>query len=98
MPRLTKLQIEALNMINILAEENCYEYRIEPGEIQILNNHLTYHARTAYTDDKFTRQERFLLRIWLSNPASRLLPKIQASLWSSGELTNSRLSKFSLPS
>ena len=24
---------------------------IEPGDIQMLNNHVTYHGRTQYVDD-----------------------------------------------
>lgn len=93
-PRLTDKQIEALDLIHNLAEELCFEHMIEPGEIQLLNNHVTYHARTAFEDDAATHQERFLLRLWLMTPESRRLPKDQASLWSSAELTNSRLSEI----
>ena len=50
-PRLTDNQTEALDMINDLSEELCYEHMIEPGDIQMLNNHVTYHGRTQYVDD-----------------------------------------------
>tara|TARA_B100000676_G_scaffold313373_1_gene393999 strand:- start:1151 stop:2185 length:1035 start_codon:yes stop_codon:yes gene_type:complete len=94
-PRLTEEQTEALDMIEELSEELCYEHMIEPGDIQILNNHVTYHARTEYTDDAASGRDRFLLRLWLMTAESRRLPKDQAALWSSAELTNSKLSEIS---
>ena len=93
-PRLSALQTEALDMINTLAEELCYEHEIEPGDIQMLNNHVTYHGRTEYKDDATNGQDRFLLRLWLMTPESRRLPKDQASLWSSAELTQTKLSEI----
>jgi hypothetical protein len=93
-PRLSDDQTEALDMLVDLAEELCYEHTIEPGDIQMLNNHVTYHSRTAFEDDAALGRDRFLMRLWLITPESRRLPKDQASLWSSAELTNSRLSEI----
>ena len=93
-PRLSALQTEALDMINTLAEELCFEHEIEPGDIQMLNNHVTYHGRTEYKDDATNGKDRFLLRLWLMTPESRRLPKDQASLWSSAELTQTKLSEI----
>jgi hypothetical protein len=86
-PRLTAAQTEALDMIPELAEAMCFERMIQPGDIQLLNNHVTYHARSAYVDDAASGRDRFLLRLWLMTPESRRLPKNQASLWSSAALT-----------
>jgi hypothetical protein len=97
-PRLSDGQTEALDMLVDLAEELCYEHTIEPGDIQMLNNHVTYHGRTAFEDDAALGRDRFLLRLWLITPESHRLPKDQASLWSSAELTNSRLSEIRLTS
>jgi hypothetical protein len=36
----------------------------EPGDIQLISNHFTLHARTAYEDDP--QHRRHLLRLWLS--------------------------------
>ena len=93
-PRLSDAQTEALDMLVDLSEELCYEHMIEPGDIQMLNNHVTYHGRTAFEDDADAGRDRFLLRLWLMTPESRRLPKNQASLWSSAELTNSRISEI----
>ena len=46
----------------------------EPGDIQLLNNHLIYHARTRYDDYPEKDKKRLLLRLWLAAPGSRPLP------------------------
>jgi hypothetical protein len=93
-PRLSDAQTEALDMLDDLSEELCYEHMIESGDVQMLNNHVTYHGRTAFEDDAAAGRDRFLLRLWLMTPESQRLPKGQASLWSSAELTNSRRPEF----
>lgn len=40
------------------------DMQFEPGDIQLISNHVTLHARTAYEDDPGAR--RHLLRLWLS--------------------------------
>ncbi|PPR55847.1 MAG: hypothetical protein CFH10_02428, partial [Alphaproteobacteria bacterium MarineAlpha4_Bin2] len=94
-PRLTNRQIEALDTINTLAEELCFEQILEPGDLQMLNNHVTYHSRTEYRDNTAAGYGRFLLRLWLTTSGSSRLPKNQATLWSSDELTQSKLSEIS---
>jgi hypothetical protein len=79
-PRLTAPQLEAIDMLAALADELCLEMTLEPGDIQILNNHVTYHARTAYTDADPGRP-RLLYRLWLSTPNNRRLPAEFAVIW-----------------
>lgn len=79
--KLTAAEHEALQMLLAVAEEVCFEMRFEPGDMQLLNNHVIYHARTAFRDDAGSGQERLLLRIWLSMPNSRALPLDHALLW-----------------
>ena len=45
----------------------------EPGDIQLLNNHVTLHSRTAFEDYPEPVRKRHLLRMWLSVPNSRAL-------------------------
>ncbi len=80
-PKLSSAQVEALDLLHALAGELCYEMTLEPGDIQILNNHLIYHARDAYEDDQPTGKRRLLYRLWLSMPNSRALPDNHAILW-----------------
>jgi hypothetical protein len=46
-----------------------------------VNNHVIYHARTAFEDDAAQRADRLLLRLWLSMPNSRALPAGHEILW-----------------
>jgi len=80
-PRMTDAQWEALDLLAALADELSYAMRLEPGDIQLLNSHVTYHARTSFTDDAASGQVRRLLRVWLTMPNSRALPADQAVLW-----------------
>ena len=74
-PRLTQKQQEALALYAQLADELALEMAFEPGDIQLLNNHLTYHARTSFVDHDEPERKRLLLRLWLSVPGSRPLPE-----------------------
>ncbi|GIK97640.1 MAG: hypothetical protein BroJett029_18490 [Alphaproteobacteria bacterium] len=80
-PPLTDAQTEAIDMLMALAEEHCFEMRFEPGDMQFVNNHVIYHGRTAFEDDRSTGQDRLLLRVWLSMPNSRPLPAHHGVLW-----------------
>ncbi|MGI9476148.1 MAG: TauD/TfdA family dioxygenase, partial [Hyphomicrobiaceae bacterium] len=73
-PRLRDSQNEALDVLNDIATELCYEMTLQPGDIQLLNNHVIYHARDPFEDDLSTGQKRLLLRLWLAMPNSRALP------------------------
>ena len=74
-PRLTSSQNEALDLYGDLSEELALNMEFEPGDIQLLNNHLTYHARTRYDDFDEKEKKRLLLRLWLAVPGSRPLPR-----------------------
>jgi len=79
--RLTEAEHAAIRMLMDIAEEVCFEMRFAPGDIQLLNNHVIYHGRTAFADDAGRGQDRLLLRLWLSVPNSRALPEDHAILW-----------------
>lgn len=80
-PRLTAGQSEALDMLLTLAEELSFEMPLEPGDLQLLNNHLIYHGRTPFSDDASAGRDRLLYRLWLSMPNSRPLPESHRPLW-----------------
>jgi hypothetical protein len=83
--RLTAAQEEALDLLHELAEELCFEMIFAPGDIQFVNNHVVYHARTAFEDDAASGADRLLLRLWLAVPNSRALPAGHEVLWRSIE-------------
>jgi hypothetical protein len=74
-PRLSEAQSEALALFNALAEELALSMNFEPGDIQLLNNHVIYHGRTRFEDYPEDERKRLLLRLWLSVPGSRPLPR-----------------------
>ena len=80
-PRLTRLQEEALDLVDALADELQLTMRLAPGDIQLLHSHTTWHMRTAYADAPRPlraggRRRRHLLRLWLSavGPTAWSLP------------------------
>ena len=73
-PRMTTQQQEALALFDDLTDELALDMSFEPGDIQLLNNHLTYHSRTDFEDYSEPERKRLLLRLWLSVPNARPLP------------------------
>lgn len=74
LPRFTELQTEALEAIVDLAEELHLDLTFEPGDIQLLHNHVMIHARRDYEDFPEPERKRHLMRLWLSTPEGRALP------------------------
>ncbi|MBV8406270.1 MAG: TauD/TfdA family dioxygenase, partial [Alphaproteobacteria bacterium] len=84
-PKLTEKQKEAIDMLMATAQELCFEMTLEPGDLQLINSHVTYHGRTPFEDDFAAGQSRLLLRLWLSMPNNRPLPEGHEILWRSIE-------------
>jgi hypothetical protein len=49
--------------------------RLEPGDIQFVNNYTVLHARTGYKDHSEPALRRHLLRLWLKVPGLRSLDR-----------------------
>lgn len=80
-PRMSDPQWEALDMLAEVANELAFGMMLEPGDIQLINSHITYHARSAFQDDAASGKNRLLHRLWLTMPNSRALPTDHAVLW-----------------
>lgn len=80
-PRMTEAQWRALDVLAEICAEQCYEMMLEPGDIQLLNNHVIYHAREPFVDAPESGRRRLLLRLWLSVLNSRALPEDHRVLW-----------------
>lgn len=89
-PDMSEKQWEALDLLHEIAEQLCIEMRFEPGDMQFLNSHVTYHARSAYEDDPDTGAVRSLLRVWLCADGNRALPRDHAPLWRNVEANTLR--------
>ena len=75
LPRFTPRQTEALEFFTSLAEELAFSMRFEPGDIQLLHNHVVLHRRSDYEDHASADKKRHLLRLWLATPSGRALPQ-----------------------
>ena len=80
-PRMSAAQDEALDLHAELCEELCFTMALEPGDWQLLNNHVIYHGRTDYEDAAGLDEDRLLLRLWLATPNSRELPSGYLPIW-----------------
>ncbi len=74
---LTKAQQQALDIIAgmTLEPDVRLTFDLQPGDLQLLNNHMILHARSGFTD--VTENGRLLLRIWVNRRAGegrRLAP------------------------
>ncbi len=76
LPRLTDKQLEALDMVQTLADDPRFKLEMDfrPGDIQFVNNLVLMHSRTAYEDWPEPERKRQLLRLWLSVPDGWPLP------------------------
>lgn len=72
---LTKLQQDAIDYVRELSirEDLLLPIDFQPGDIQLLNNHCTLHARSGYEDYPEPDRKRFLFRLWLNIPNGRPL-------------------------
>ena len=77
-PRLSEAQLATIEMLGEMAHELALRTRMEPGDIQLLNNHVTYHARTELVDPE---RLRLVYRLWLSLPNSRAVPPEVQGVW-----------------
>ena len=82
-PRISPAQDEALDLLAAVCDELGHDMELVPGDIQLLNNHVIYHGRTAYEDAPEAGRDRLLLRLWLAPPNSRPLPEGFEVLWGS---------------
>ena len=84
-PPLTPLQIEALDLLDELANDSKLNLMMElqPGDIQLVHNHTILHDRTAFDDYPEPDRKRHLLRLWLAPVNARPLPQVFAERYGS---------------
>jgi hypothetical protein len=76
-PKWTSAQREALDLYRAVAEEVAVDIDFVPGDIQFLSNYVALHTRRAFEDWPEPHRKRHLLRLWLSDPNGRPIPKDQ---------------------
>jgi Taurine catabolism dioxygenase TauD, TfdA family len=66
-PRLTVQQRDTMQIFHRLCASDQFRYNMKfrPGDLQLLNNNFTVHARSSYQDCPEAGKRRHLLRVWL---------------------------------
>jgi hypothetical protein len=75
-PPLTPRQHEALDTLDevLRRPDLMYSMHLQPGDMQLLNNHVTLHSRTEFVDHAEPAQRRTMFRLWLAPPDWPRLP------------------------
>jgi hypothetical protein len=76
-PHLSEQHREALETFDKLLRrpDLTHTMWLEPGDIQIINSHVTLHSRTDFVDHEEAAKKRLLFRLWLTPPDSERLPE-----------------------
>jgi hypothetical protein len=76
-PPLSAAQHTAVDLLDeILRRPSVmYAMHLAPGDMQLLNSHVTLHSRTEFEDHDDPAAKRLLFRLWLTPPDARTLPE-----------------------
>ena len=87
-PRLSDRQKAALELLEDVANEPkiCLSMDFKPGDMQLINNFTTMHARTVFEDGQGVADKRHLLRIWLCVADGLPIPECFAERYGSVEI------------
>ncbi len=76
-PALTGTQRAAMDALDAVLRHPAlmFDMYLQPGDVQILNNHVTLHSRTEFADFDAPARKRLLFRLWLATPDLPRLPE-----------------------
>ncbi len=76
-PALSPAQFDALDLLDDVLRRPSVMHTmyLRPGDMQILNNHVTLHSRTEFEDFDDPALKRCLFRLWLAPPDGVALPE-----------------------
>ena len=83
-------QLSALDAFQQTARKLALNMHLRRGDIQFANNLTVAHAREAFEDHKALNERRYLVRLWLSSPLGRALPKFLIERWGNIEVGTQR--------
>ncbi|RPJ45408.1 MAG: hypothetical protein EHM16_12760 [Betaproteobacteria bacterium] len=84
-PQVSKKHWQALEAFDALVRRRdlAHSMWLQPGDLQIINSHVTLHSRTDFTDHDDPAQQRLLFRLWLAPPDGDQLPESWRVLYKS---------------
>jgi hypothetical protein len=76
-PALTASQREAVDLLDAILRRPSvvFSMYLQPGDMQILNNHVMLHSRTEFEDHDDLDLKRCLFRLWITPPDCIALPE-----------------------
>jgi hypothetical protein len=76
-PKIEGRHREALDEFDRLVRrpDLAHDMWLDPGDLQIINSHVTLHSRTDFTDHDDPAKKRLLFRLWLAPPDGDRLPE-----------------------
>ena len=76
-PRISPEHKQALDVFDQVVRRPALAHTmwLEPGDLQIINSHVTLHSRTDFTDHDDPAKKRLLFRLWLAPPDGDHLPE-----------------------
>ena len=76
-PQLSAQHREALERFDALVRrpDLASTMFLEPGDLQLINSHVTLHSRTDFVDHDEPAKKRLLFRLWLAPPDGDQLPE-----------------------
>jgi hypothetical protein len=76
-PQLSAQHLQALEAFDALVrrEDLAHSMWLQPGDLQIINSHVTLHSRTEFHDYDDPAQKRLLFRLWLAPKDGEALPE-----------------------
>jgi hypothetical protein len=84
-PQLTEAQRDAMDALDEILRrpDLMFTMFMEPGDLQVMNNHVLLHSRTDFEDYDEPERKRLLCRLWLAPPDSVRLPASWGSFFRS---------------
>ena len=76
-PKISARHQEALDTFDqvVRRPDLAHAMWLEPGDLQIINSHVTLHSRTDFSDHDDPAKKRLLFRLWLAPPDGDHLPE-----------------------
>lgn len=68
---LSKIEADAVEYIAARSRDPAFKlsFSMQPGDLQLLNNHMILHARTRFFDAPEPQRRRLMLRLWVNRRA-----------------------------
>jgi hypothetical protein len=70
-PKFTERRQRAVEAYHAKVRKIYFDMDFQPGDIQILHNHVTLHSRTAFEDWPEAARKRHLMRLWFGDDHGR---------------------------